>query len=79
MYSSSLKVQTVVTVVTTVQVLTVERNLATEHIWVKMPRKNNGLIDVLNLLCLAAYCGQLQRSTVGFYLDEMPTRVTRYI
>ena len=29
------------------------------HIWVKMPWKNNGLIDVLNLLFLAAYCGQL--------------------
>ena len=29
------------------------------YIWVKMPRKNNGLIDVLNLLFLAAYCGQL--------------------
>ena len=29
------------------------------HIWAKMSRKNNGLIDVLNLLFLAAYCGQL--------------------
>ena len=26
---------------------------------VKMPRKNNGLFDVRNLLFLAAYCGQL--------------------
>ena len=28
-------------------------------IWVKMPRKNNGQINVLSLLFLAAYCGQL--------------------
>ena len=42
------------------------------YIWVKMPRKNNGLFDVLNLLFLAAI-------VAGFYLDKMPTRVTRYI
>ena len=29
------------------------------YIWVKMPRKNNGLFDVLNLIFLAAYCCQL--------------------
>ena len=28
-------------------------------IWVKIPRKNNGLFDVLYLSFLAAYCGQL--------------------
>ena len=28
-------------------------------IWVKMPRINNRLFDVLNLLFLAGYCGQL--------------------
>ena len=28
-------------------------------IWVKMPRKNNDLFDVQNLIFLAAYCGQL--------------------
>ena len=28
------------------------------YIWIKMLRKNNGLFDVLNLLFLAAYCGQ---------------------
>ena len=29
-------------------------------IWVKMPRKNNGTFDVLNLLFFAAYFGQLR-------------------
>ena len=29
------------------------------YIWVEMPRKTNGLFDVLILLFLAAYCGQL--------------------
>ena len=36
-----------------------EHSLCFSYIWVKMPRKNNGLFDVLNLLFLAAYCGQL--------------------
>ena len=32
----------------------------TTHIWVKMPRKNNGLFNVINLLFLADYYGQLR-------------------
>ena len=39
-------------------VINMRQNMC-HNIWVKMPRKNNGLLDVLNLLFLTDYCGQL--------------------